>query len=708
MALAERFRAAVDAFAHPKPKAVEKLTGSQAAWAAFWTTAMDPLYGPSGLTAPYAQHPTVHAAVSAIATAISGLPIEMFTDSDPEDEAAEMRVTDSVVGDLLENPGPDMDGPQLIESTVMYMQLSGEAFWFLNGIARRTASGPEFPTRIELWDPTRVRTVIKNGAIAGWEYQPFPSGAPFGAPADSVIQFKMANPYDPYRGLAPMQAAMLPASGGYKALMSQEAFFDNNATPYGLLTPKEGSIIQPEAMVRLREEFEARQQGPMKHGRIGALNTNVEFQALGMNQKDMEFATWLDAASAFILMVFKVPPSVAGLQKDANYNESIHQSKRFWYNHLPLVHYIERRIEKRLCEQFGIPEEPYFKIEMIKALTEDQESVARRARDYWNMAVPFDEINRRLELGFNVKGPGSKTGWVPFSMVNSDDQAQAKPAREQVTGQPAAEQNKPGDQPTQTAPGAGKGLEAHQSREFARTLSWRTLISKVRPDEEAYARATRQHFFLLKNEVLGKLRAHRGLKAAGDPQIDVYLFDDEKAAKDIEKKVEPIYKSSLEKGAETIIAELHLGIDFDLLSPAVSKFLNEKMFEIADLVDGPLADNLRFQLEEGIRLGESVDKLADRVNEVFDVQRFRAYRIARTEVAEAFNGGRFATMKEAGVTQIEWLSARDDRVRDSHIEVDGEIVVLGDKFSNGLLYPLDPGGPAEEIVNCRCVSVPVA
>jgi SPP1 gp7 family putative phage head morphogenesis protein len=117
---------------------------------------------------------------------------------------------------------------------------------------------------------------------------------------------------------------------------------------------------------------------------------------------------------------------------------------------------------------------------------------------------------------------------------------------------------------------------------------------------------------------------------------------------------------------------------------------------------------LRTQLEEGIRLGESVDKIADRVTEAFDTQRFRAYRIARTEVAESFNSGRYGTMKDAGVEKLEWLSARDDRVRDSHQEVDGEVIMLGDHFSNGLLYPLDPSGPPEEIVNCRCVSVPVA
>jgi uncharacterized protein with gpF-like domain len=60
-----------------------------------------------------------------------------------------------------------------------------------------------------------------------------------------------------------------------------------------------------------------------------------------------------------------------------------------------------------------------------------------------------------------------------------------------------------------------------------------------------------------------------------------------------------------------------------------------------------------------------------------------------------------------GVEEKEWLSARDTHVRDSHISIDGEIVKMIDRFSNGLRYPGDPEGPAGEIINCRCIELPV-
>ena len=44
----------------------------------------------------------------------------------------------------------------------------------------------------------------------------------------------------------------------------------------------------------------------------------------------------------------------------------------------------------------------------------------------------------------------------------------------------------------------------------------------------------------------------------------------------------------------------------------------------------------------------------------------------------------------------------DKKTRTSHAHVDGEIRELEEKFSNGLLYPSDPKGKAEEVINCRC------
>jgi hypothetical protein len=37
----------------------------------------------------------------------------------------------------------------------------------------------------------------------------------------------------------------------------------------------------------------------------------------------------------------------------------------------------------------------------------------------------------------------------------------------------------------------------------------------------------------------------------------------------------------------------------------------------------------------------------------------------------------------------------------------GLVVERGQAFPNGCRFPCDPGGPAGEIINCRCVAAPV-
>ena len=81
-------------------------------------------------------------------------------------------------------------------------------------------------------------------------------------------------------------------------------------------------------------------------------------------------------------------------------------------------------------------------------------------------------------------------------------------------------------------------------------------------------------------------------------------------------------------------------------------------------------------------------------------------RIARTE------GHRIqcqATMdacynaKDRGANIVkQWDATLDGRTRDSHSAVDGEWKELDEKFSNGLMFPGDPSGRAEEVIHCRC------
>ena len=112
-------------------------------------------------------------------------------------------------------------------------------------------------------------------------------------------------------------------------------------------------------------------------------------------------------------------------------------------------------------------------------------------------------------------------------------------------------------------------------------------------------------------------------------------------------------------------------------------------------------------ITDGYKTGKGIDYVSQQVQARFEqLQTWEATRIARTEIHNAHNEGIMKSYETLGVEYTQWIAANDDRVRDSHAEIDGEIIPFGGTYSNGLAYPGDTSGDIEEWINCRCSNAP--
>ena len=112
-------------------------------------------------------------------------------------------------------------------------------------------------------------------------------------------------------------------------------------------------------------------------------------------------------------------------------------------------------------------------------------------------------------------------------------------------------------------------------------------------------------------------------------------------------------------------------------------------------------------ITDGYRSGKGINVVASMLTKRFDqLSTWEARRIARTEIHNSHNQGVMRIYDEVGVEYTQWIAADDDRTRESHAEINGEIIRLGDKYSNDLEYPGDTNGPIEEWINCRCSNAP--
>jgi SPP1 gp7 family putative phage head morphogenesis protein len=119
-------------------------------------------------------------------------------------------------------------------------------------------------------------------------------------------------------------------------------------------------------------------------------------------------------------------------------------------------------------------------------------------------------------------------------------------------------------------------------------------------------------------------------------------------------------------------------------------------------------------------LGEGIPDLRKRVNELFDgMEKYRAERIARSEVIRASNFAAQEAYRQSGVVnEVEWLATDDDRLCEFCAPLSGEHIALGDTFfDKGDSYRGSDGGMLdlnyEDIehpplhVNCRCALIPI-
>lgn len=144
----------------------------------------------------------------------------------------------------------------------------------------------------------------------------------------------------------------------------------------------------------------------------------------------------------------------------------------------------------------------------------------------------------------------------------------------------------------------------------------------------------------------------------------------------------------------------------------VLQYLSTNGLEFVQDINETTRDLMLTVLQRGIDQQLSIQEVA---NQLTDVSRTRAIRIARTEIVRAANiGHQVAARQFPFEVNKKWLAATDTRTRDSHIKVNGLMVDEDDYFKvaiykkklivgyDQMLAPGDPEADPSNTINCRC------
>jgi HK97 family phage portal protein len=240
----------------------------------------------------YEQSPWVYVAVNRIAEAAALVPMHVYRMNGERRE----EVIRHPLEKLLDAPNPFMSRFELIEQTIGFLELTGNAYWFL--------SGEGAPDEIWTLRPDRVTIVSdREAGIRGYLYEV--NGERMPLETVEVVHFKRWHPQSDFYGLSALEAARLAVmSDRAMAEWNRNTFGQDNGIPAGIVNVKE--YINDTDFDRLKREWRTSYGGTQRRTAFLRGN-NVEWQNIGLTHTDLDFLNGRRAHRDEILNIFGIP-----------------------------------------------------------------------------------------------------------------------------------------------------------------------------------------------------------------------------------------------------------------------------------------------------------------------------------------------------------------------------------------------------------------
>lgn len=592
------------------------------------------------------------------------------------------RIENSPIARLLTtpNPNPSITEFALFYITQVYLLLpTGEAFWIKerNGLGKVTELWPIPPSWV-LEIPSVIRPFFTIYAQGNMYSKPIKV-----VPTD-MVYFKKPDVWNPYlRGMGRAnQVGDEIETDEYMAKWQKKYFFNNAVPPMvGMMPGADESTIN-----RADEQWQQKYGGYNNSHKVGWLNWDAKFQILKETAKDMDFIESRKYLRDITNQHFSIPPELFGILE--NSNRSTIDAAYYLYTKNVLrkeLKFIDDVLNRQLVNEFHdgvylehdnvVPEDEAFKLQKASEGLKNGGILV----DEWRVANGWEKLP-------DDKG---QILYVPLNMMATPmDSANATIPETTINPNPTIPDldTQPDDEPVPDKGIKKKTLTLEMKNRIGKTMD----IAAVK-NERLFTNALKKYFQAQQDRLTPKL-----LKS----QKDIYDISWGEEDPEFYDTLKPLWLASLAEGFNTANSNFGFGINFDVMNPKFLKWVKENGLDRVKDINNTTKESLRDTLNDGIENGESVPKLRDRIAAVYEnAKGYRSTLIARTETITTVNAGSLDTYKSANVQQKEWLATIDNRTREAHVEINGEITNIDEAFSNGEMYPDEP--------NCRCTILPV-
>jgi len=297
--------------------------------------------------------------------------------------------------DLIARPNPQQNGPAFLESVFAHLQLAGNAY-----VEAVMLDGA--PRELYALRPDRMRVVAGNdGWPDSYEYHVGGRSVRFDQEAalPPILHLTHFHPLDDHYGLSPLEAAAVAVDTHNAAASWNKALLDNAARPSGALvySGPDGSILSEGQFDRLKRELEDNYQGARNAGRPLLLEGGLDWKAMSLSPKDMDFLDAKHNAAREIALCFGVPPMLLGIPGDATYANYQEANRALWRDTiLPLASRVGAALSQWLAPAYDGQVRLVVDSDRIDALNSDRSALWERI-----IAAPFLTVNeKRIAVGY--------------------------------------------------------------------------------------------------------------------------------------------------------------------------------------------------------------------------------------------------------------------------------------------------------------------
>ncbi len=604
----------------------------------------------------YRTQPNVRTCVDFIARNIAQLGLHVFRRVSETDRE---RLRDHPLTQVLAQPLPPehkVTRYRLIEALMSDLGVYFNAYWL-------KLPFPGRPLGLLRLPPPYVRV---RGELTPSAYELDVGGETREFSPEEVVHFRGYNADSCVAGLSPLETLRRVLAEEHAMGEYREGFWQNSARMSGVIErPLEAPEWSETARERFRAELQALYSGAANSGRTAILEEGMSWRPVAFDAQQSEYLGSRKLTREECARAYHIPLPMVGILDHASFSNIREQHKNLYQDCLgPWLAMIEEDISLQLLPDLGDTDGVYVEFNIAEKLQgsfEEQTAAFQSA-----VGAPYMTRNEARARQNLPSVPGGDRLVTPLNVIEGGQASPRDSAPETRAHRPLG----PAIRPEYRGEGAkAEQVDASQPRLRARhEEKWREVLAA---------------FFRRQERVMAS-RAGRG------GNIESIWSDPERWDRELYEDLYRMNVATATVWARYVTERVEAELDEERMLPWLS--------ENARIASEEINTETKERVAEALLDTEALEGM----RHVFEVAATaRAAQIAVSKVTTAANFGAQEGARQAGFRTKTWV-VNSSNPRPEHAAMAGETVAMGERFSNGQLWPGDPAGGAENNANCQC------